>query len=532
MPVFTRAHHLTPVALLVVFGSAGCLGLIGNSSVDPGGKGGPAPLLATELPPPQFRRLTRVEYNNTVRDLLGDTTNPANEFSEDERVGGFESNSVSGLSQLQFDQYASAAKEMAEHVVSERMSDVVGCEPTDETCVGNFIGTFGLRAFRRPLTDDEKAALLALYQDGKTTWSASMGVQLVIEAMLISPQFFFLTELGEAPEADAKLTALTSYEVAQRLSYFLWQSMPDDALLAAAEEGALSNIEGIEAQARRMLDDQKAGQGVRSFHRQWLGLSGLSDLSKNAEAFPEWNVALADDMMEETMRFSEHVVLEGEGSLDALLSAPYSFVNGALAPVYGLDVTGDFQRVDFDPAQRGGILTQASWLTRTSATAEPSVVFRGKFVREKLFCQHMPDPPPDVDPDATSEERLANPVCAGCHTLMDPIGAGFGKYDAIGQFDALAQNPGFTVNAGPDDVPGSLSDVPALADALSASQGVKDCMTKQWYRYALRREEAKGDEALVQDLQATFTDSEGLIKDLIVAIAKSDAFRFVGIATN
>lgn len=505
----------------------GCIGLIDDHHNDPNGP--PNALIATELPTPQFRRLTRVEYNNTVHDLLGDTSNPANDFTEDERIGGFEANAVSGLSQLQFDQYANAATDIAQHVVEERLNEVVGCEPSDEPCIDNFISTFGLRAFRRPLTEEEHAAFLALYQDAKSSWSATMAIQLVIEAVLISPQFFFLTELGETPAEDAKITSLMPYELASRLSYFIWQSMPDETLFAAAAAGELSTTEAVEAQARRMLDDPKAAQSIRSFHRQWMNISGLDELAKDATLFPEWNVDVANAMFEETMRFTEHVVLHSEGSLHELLTASYSFVNETLAPVYGMDVTGDFQQVNLDAAQRRGVLTQPSWLTKTSAAEEPSVVFRGKFVREKLFCQHMPDPPPDVNPDASSEERMANPVCSSCHKLMDPIGAGFGKYDAVGQFDALAQAPPFTVHSGPEDMPGTLNDVVALTSALETSQGVQDCITKQWYRYALHREETKGEEAVLKDLQKKFTETDGLIKELIINIATSDGFRFIGI---
>lgn len=523
-------HLLQFTTLLCVCLSAGCLGLIDNGGA--GDNNGPnaQPLVATELPPSQFRRLTRIEYNNTVRDLLGDTTNPANEFVDDELSGGFEANAISGISQLQYSQYASAATDIAVRAVAERLDQIVGCDIQDDTCANDFITSFGLRAFRRPLAEDEKERFVLLYQDAKASWSANLAIQLVLEAMLISPQFFFHTEIGEVPDNGAKLTPLTSYEVASRLSYFLWQSMPDDPLFEAAASGTLNTTEALEAQATRMLAEARTSDSIRSFHRQWLNLTTVASATKDATLFPEWNAALGEAMLEETMLFAEHATLTGEGTLKTLLSAPYSFVNGQLAAVYGVNISGDdFQRVDFTSPERAGLLTHLSWLTQTADAAEPSVVFRGKFVREQLLCQHMPPPPPDVDQNADSAERLANPACAGCHLLMDPIGAGFGNYDAIGQFDAGADSPQITVNSPPDGIGTSYASVTELAGAASVSPIVQDCYATQWYRFALRRNEDAVEEPVLNDVHASFGAASGNIKALLSSIIKSDGFRFIGV---
>lgn len=306
--------------------------------------------------------------------------------------------------------------------------------------------------------------------------------------------------------------------------------MPDDALFEAAATGNLNTTEALEAQATRMLADARTAESIRSFHRQWLNLTGVNNLSKDAAQFPEWNAALGEAMLEETMLFAEHATLTGEGTLKALLSAPYSFVNGQLASIYGVDASGDdFQRVDFTSPERAGVLTQLAWLTQTADAAEPSVVFRGKFVREQLLCQHMPPPPPDVDLNADSEERLANPACAGCHQLMDPIGAGFANYDAIGQFDAMADSPDVTVNSPPEGIGTSFASVPALAVAASESPVVQDCYATQWYRFALRRNEDSAEEPVLNDVHASFGAASGNIKDLLASIIKSDGFRFIGV---
>ena len=494
---------------------------------DDGGDDGPAASCgdAPSVGVAPLRRLTRFEYDNTVRDLLGDTTRPAETtFSPDEVVGGYASNSVAPISQTQLDQYAAAAEDLAEAFVTGPIDAWIACPLADTACVTGFVTDFGRRAFRRPLLDVEIAEYVALYESGKTDWDAPTGVQLVVQAMLLSPNFLYHVEVLPPGAAETDVVELAPFELASRLSYFVWASAPDDELLESADSGELLTPTGLEAQVRRMLDDDRAADAIASFHEQWMHLGGIGDLVKDAELFPQWSPELAASMRAETLAFADEVIRNGDGSLKTLMTAAWTMGDARVAEIYGVAApTEPFGQIDLPAGERAGILTQAGFLATNAHASETSWVYRGKFVRENLLCQPLPAPPPGVEVnDALDAGRLDNPECNGCHLLMDPIGIGFDGYDPIGVYaDA---GPGGEV-VGVDEI-GQFDSAVQLATSLADNAMVHDCVATQWFRFASRRAETANDSCAVEAIQASFAESGQDVRELVVAVALSDAFRY------
>lgn len=498
-----------------------------DDGADDGGDDGPAascedgPSVGTA----PLRRLTRFEYDNTIRDLLGDVTRPATaSFSPDEVVGGYASNAVAPISQTQLDQYAAAAEDLAEAFVQDGIDTWIACPLTDAACVTEFITDFGRRAFRRPLLDVEVAEYVALYDSGKTEWDAPTGVQLVVQAMLLSPNFLYHVEVLPPGAAETDVVELAPFELAARLSYFVWASAPDDELLDAAEAGELLTPTGLEAQVRRLLDDDRAADAIASFHEQWMHLEGIGDLVKDAEMFPQWTPELAASMRQETLAFADEVIRNGDGSLKTLMTAAWTMGDARVAEIYGVAApTEPFGQIDLPADERAGILTHAGFLATNAHASETSWVYRGKFVRENLLCQPLPAPPPGVEVNAALDAgRLENPECSGCHVLMDPIGIGFDGYDPIGMYaDA---GPGGEV-VGVAEI-GQFDSAVQLAGALADNAMVHDCVATQWFRFASRRAETPADRCALDAIQAGFAESGQDVRELVVAVALSDAFRY------
>ena len=514
----------------------------GERRVRPAGE--PAVCTAKELPPaPPVRRLTRREYNNTVRDLLGDGSAPARDFGLDGTLGWFENNAGAPVNTLSATQYSEAAESLARLAVSSRLTALAPCAPAgDDDCARSFIQSFGKRAFRRPLTDVEQARYLQLYSvaRGGPQGTFANGVRLVIQGLLQSPHFLNHIERGGAAVAGAQAQVLTPYELAARLSYFLWQSIPDPVLFAAADTNKLSTTAEIEAQVTRMLSDQKARLGIGSFFQQWLELDKVDKAEKSETLFPMWSATLRSQLRQETEAFVAHVFWEGDGRLETLLTAPFSFLNGNLARLYEAPgVTGDdFVKTPLNPEQRAGLLTNAGILAAHAHLEGTSPVHRGLFVRNRLLCQVTPPPPDDVDarapkpdPNHTTRERLAHhasePYCRGCHRLMDPIGLGFESYDAIGRYRTTENGrpvdaSGEILSAG--DAEGPFNGAVELAGKLARSSDVRECLAGQFLSFATGA--ATDDRpCAVKRLAGELTRAGTDLKKLIVALTSSDAFR-------
>lgn len=499
-----------------------------------------------------LQRLNRTEYNNTVRDLLGDDSHPADEFPKDDFGDSFDNNARAlSVSPLLSEQYLAAAERLAATAVSEDnpLRDAIFvCRPTNvgaENCAREILTQFLIRAFRRPLLDDEIQRYVALFDAARAAGASfDQGVQVSIEAALLSVHFLYRVELDVDPESDSP-HRVTAFELASRLSYFLWASMPDDELFIAAETGTLLTEAGIRAQVTRMLDDPKAAAMLESFAGRWLETDDIAQSNRpSKELFPEYTPELKSALEEETRLFMADV-LSGEVSFDEILRAEHTYVNALLAEHYGIDGDFDdeFERVDLAGTDRMGLLTQGSILTLTGAPTRTSPVRRGVYVLSNLLCDAPPPPPPNVEGalEAAAEdetETLADrtrahaedPACAGCHVLMDPIGLGLENFDPIGRFRTEE-------NGTPIDATGSLlvdgdsvdfSGATELSLLLADDSRLKECATQKLLTYALGRivdPSAEGDSCRLEALQSEFESLDYNFRELIELITLTDTFR-------
>jgi mono/diheme cytochrome c family protein len=396
------------------------------------------------------------------------------------------------------------------------------------------------RAFRRPVTDAEVNRYAGFVEQAvKKGEPFAYGMQIAITAVLVSPHFLYRIETDAKPDDPGDKHALNDYELASRLSYFLWSSMPDDQLLTQADQGDLHHDAVLDEQVRRMLKDPKSRALVDNFAEQWLQLRILGEITPDPKKFPEFNAELREDMKHETRQFFEHIMREDRSILD-FLDAPYTFVNERLAKHYGMsDVRGDtFQRVSLDGKNRAGLMTQASILTLTSNPDRTSPVKRGKWIMEVILDQPPPPPPPNVPelaetakaaPNATLRQQLElhrqNPSCNSCHRVMDQLGFGMENFDAIGRWrdrdngqplDTTGELPGGSRFTGPIE----------LAEVLHRKQcEFGDCLAEKMLTYALGRGLEFYDRCAVDKIVKTLKDQKFRFSVLVAEIAKSDPFR-------
>jgi hypothetical protein len=544
-----RSTILVSVVVGAAALGAACTGTIGDDGGAPEDIGEVADSLCVVETP--IRRLTRAEYNNTVRDLLGDTTHPADVLPPEEEVKGFDNQAAAlTVSNLLVEQYMKVAEDVSVRATADVEAILPGCSPSEgDSCALAFIEHFARRAFRRPLEPEEVDRLKGLFDWAMADVDLGTfedGIQVVIQEVLQSPSFLYRPEFGGGEPIAGDVVQVTSWEMASKLSYMLWNSMPDDELFAAAEQDALVGKEQIAAQARRMLEDPRAKDAIRNFHRQWLLLKHLGSVTKDATLYPTFDSGVHPALwQEEVERFVEHVVLEGDARLETLLTADFSFMNQDLAAFYGADVEGAvsssaFERVDVDPERRAGLLTMAALMAALAKLDQTSPVFRGKFVREQLMCDSLPLPPndlvitpPQLDPEKTTKEQFeeigANPDCAPCHNLMNPIGFVFEHYDAIGQWrDTQNDKPIDAVGEVIEtrDIDGTYDGAIELAAALADSQQVADCVVSQWFRFSYNRTVTENDGCNLDPLKEVFSASDGSIKELLVALTQTNAFLY------
>jgi hypothetical protein len=516
------------------------MGLAGTTTVPTG----PAdPNAAGPMP---MRRLTNREYNNTVRDLLGDASQPANQFPSD-RDKGFEFRRAGDLAAQDATLLRTAAETLAANAKAKVAPNMLlPCDPAtagEDACAQQFIAKFGLRAFRRPVTAAEATRLTSLYASARTTLALNFAdaIGVVIEGILQSPQFLYH---WEAPPPDPSIhegavVRLSPYQIASRLSYFVWGSMPDDALLASAAAGKLDTAVGLQTEARRLLTDAKAKTTVSSFFTDWLELDGLPDRTKSAAAYPEYTAAVQAAMLDETRTFVESVSFGGDGRLATLLGAPYSYINQTLGALYGAQGTGAMMlKTDLPAAQRAGFLTQGAFLALTGNADGSNPVRRGKAVYTKLLCHTLPPPPANVpapkpaSAGGTTRQRFVehdqNACARGCHSAMDPIGFAFEGYDGIGKYRTMdnGQAVDATGTITLDGVSHAFDGAVALVGLLAASPEVRACFAAEWSRYALLRDATTADAASLQAAAAAFAGDAASIQDLMVVVATMRSFRY------
>jgi hypothetical protein len=537
--------------------AAACTGNLGDLPSDPPQTAeGESPVCTGGIEPGKspLRRMTRLEYNNTVHDLLGDDTRPASGFVPEEEALGF-TNQASALvvSPLLAEQYMQAAEDLAAVAAPGLLAKLPTCtnDSASGACKGEVakvVEELGKRAFRRPVAADEVSEYVDLFTTGTGLGDSpkdpSVGIQLVVQAMLQGPDFLYRVEFGTNESVEGDVVALSSWEMASRLSYLFWNTMPDPDLFAAAEANALTDPAEIEAQARRLLADPRARAGVTNFHDQWLGLAKIEDIAssgKDPVLFPDYDDTLLPLMREETERFFEQAIFEEDADVTSLFTAPWSMMNKPLADFYG--VTGPkgdaFERVELDPERHAGFITQAGLLTLYSKPNRTSPVHRGKWVRQSLLCQIPPPPPdavppaPDVDPTKTTREQFSehtsNELCRNCHRMLDPVGFGFENYDALGRY--RDKENGKPVDASGEiletrDANGPFNGAIELAERLGGSNQVRDCVSRQWFRYGYGRAEQKADACSMAQIEEAFEKSGNDIKELLVALTQTHAFRY------
>ncbi len=497
--------------------------------------------------PSPVRRLSRAEYTATLRDLFPQVDVGKISLTPDPSVHGFENRAnklyatENNVFEFSRDAIAVATKAVAE------LDKVISCAvAADEACGKTFVSDFGERAFRRPLTNDEQSRYEANFESIRKELGFKEAVQLSIEAMLQSVNFLYRMDLGETEQASDGRLKLTSWEVASRLSYLLWGSMPDADLFSAAHDGALESDAQILKQAQRMLKSERAKPQLVDFHRQWLDFEHINVVfnregPKDPKLYPSYNEELRAAMREESDRFTGMVMSEGSHSLKELLTSKDTFVNDKLAAFYGVDAPAEgWGQVSLPEAERSGLLTRGAFLASHAHKFSGSPPLRAVYVMRRLMClpELIPSPDADIsepvlkdgeDPKTNRqlfEDRVAaNTACKGCHQLIDPIGFTFEHYDAIGKYRDT--DNGINVDASgklqETDNDGPVANAIELSQRLGDSRQVHGCMARQWLGFATGVDPQE-DDCRVDRLTDVLMAAKGDVHTMLLALVKSPDF--------
>jgi hypothetical protein len=518
-----------------------------------GGSGdGPGPVAAPGVDPGRvpIHRLNNTEYNNTVRDLLGTASQPAAKFLAEDGNHFDNTASALGMTSAQYEKYLAAATDLMVESLANPASTArfMTCVPAaaSDPCARQIIETFGLQIYRRPLEPAEVNRAMDVYNADLARGNAgSDAIGQALSAMLASANFLYRVEYDPSPASTAP-HALSGYELASRLSYLHWSSMPDAALFDAAKSGKLAEPAALEAAVDRLLADAKANAFVESFAGQWLDIRKLLTHSITPEIFPTYTTTLADALIAEGQLWFQEF-LNQDRPLTEWFTADFNYVNDVLAQHYGFPAAGareQLTRVAITTDRRAGYLGLASFLTTTSVPSRTSPTERGAWVLSELLCEPPPPPPPmvatleksadpsDMSPQGSENvrERLerhrVDPACNSCHQLFDPIGLGLERYDAIGRYretygngDPIAPEgvmPDGTPFAGPEE----------LGRLLGQDPRFSACVASKMYTYALGREIEALDQAPMQTLQTRWATRGLTLKSLMKEVVLSDAFRF------
>jgi len=520
-----------------------------STSSGTGGTGG-APVVPIQPAAGGARRLIGRQYLGSLRTLFGDKVVSAASLPSDPQLNGFETIGASSLSTppSSVERYETSSIAIASVVVSDPaiLSIILPCTPngaTDYGCLRQFVTTFGHLAWRRPLTDAEITRVTGTgVTAAKAYNSFEAGLGTTISALLQSPYFLYIIEVGAPDKDDPSVRRLTPLELATRMSFFLLNSTPDAGLLDAAEKGALDTEGGIRAAALDMIARPEARSTLAAFYAEVYHLRELSTAVKDPGLFPQFNASLKASMLEETQRLIADVVWTRDADAREILSANYTFVDADLAKLYGVagPPGGGFAKVALPAAQkRAGFLGQGSFLARAAHAKETSPTRRGNFVREALLCDPIPPPPPTVNPvlpedDGTPktvkqklQQHMQDASCANCHSLMDPIGFSLEHFDAIGQYRTTDQGLPIDPVAQVDDL-GSFASAAELATVLTQDKRTSNCVVQKLYRQSMGHLETAGEQPAIDDLQKAFAGKGHSIRTLLVELSASPAFRLVG----
>jgi len=550
----------------------------GTAGASGGTGGAPVVLDCSAIAPGRspLRRLTTYEYNNTIRDLLGDTTSPGTalpaQVDSKQNLFGNDADEQSPSSLL-IEKYQSVAESVAARATASAtaLGKLHSCASNvttanEESCARMIATSLAPRAYRRAVPTSEIDDLVALYRSVRalsTTTTFASGVAAMIEGMLQAPDFLYRVELGTAVAGNTAVKRVSGREIATRLSYLFWQTMPDAALFQAADAGMLDSNDGVRQQAQKLLDDPKSHPTVAFFFDNLLPIPDLAGLTRDTAAFPKWSSSIGVAMRTEVQRVLEYEIYENTtqvappympGSWPAILTTPYTFVNQTLFSYYGTStfapgatVTGTtLTKVNLNTEQRLGLLTLGGMAAGSTISSNTNPVLRGSFIVNKMMCRNIELPvgftpmAPDPYSGKTARERYskhsAATVCASCHQYIDPLGFPFENYDAVGMYRATERWTDPSTNTTydtPIDASGSVPGVSGtaknaveLTQLLATSPEVESCFASHWMRFAYGRSLTDADGCNQQSVVDAFKDAGYSVKQLLVALTQSDGFLY------
>jgi hypothetical protein len=515
-------------------GTGGAGPTSGAAGAAGGGSGGDATLASCPSPqaaPVNARVLSPSQYDNTVSDLLQVTGDPAQ---------GFTGEGFAQLDDAAVEQRANAAAAVA-HAAASALGAWAPCAPPAmdaATCERQIIEVVGARAFRRRLTDDDRAQMMALFDAGIAEKDFATGVEWFLTGLLQAPDFLYLVARPAADETPGEVVPIEAHDFASRLAYFVWDSPPDDALMAAADAGQLNDATGVRAQLARLIADARFSRGLTSFYSRWLRLDAFGEVARDDPAFgPD----VARSLSTSLLLHATQLYAVPAPRLGDLLSGETYPLDATLRAFYGRPGTGDgFAPVVMDGEHRHGLLTHPGLMAMMSRPDASNPIARGLFVLGTVLCQDVPAPPagiaiPPLPPLAaglSTRDRLSahaqSASCQACHDVIDAPGFAFESFDEVGRFRATdggkvvdtsgAQRAGV-------DVAGPFADGDALLAKLAASGDVRACFARQYLQHALSRSTIVADGCSLDQLGRSFAASGGDLKQLVAAVAASDAFR-------
>jgi len=501
-----------------------------------------------------MHRLSSSEYNATVRDVLGTALEPASSSWRGGELAGFDNiASVLGVDEMQYDRYFQAARALAAEVVAadDLRARFVACDLEQATCVSSSIASFGQRLFRRPLERDELASYERVYTAARMRGDdAQSALAQSVQALLSSAEFLYRIELDPEPESTEP-HALGPFELATRLSYFLWSSAPDNELLARAADGSLGQSATLSAAVDRLLQDAKSRRFIDNFAGQWLGARQVPAHAARPE-FYQWSPRLAVAAGEEMLLYFQDFLRSGRSWLE-FPTADINYIDGYLAPFYGVPSSltgfGTFERVEFHGDRRAGFFGLAGFLALSSYDRRTSPSRRGHWIVGNMLCAEPPPPPanvPELDQGGQGgsspapnirdrlEEHRRQPECAACHALFDPYGLALEEYDAIGSYrstydDGTPVDATSTLPASEAQPAGSIvNGLAELSQAVASDPRLGTCLIQKLFMYALGRPLTDSDEPHLRQARAVWLDNAETpsLRRLIQAVVASDAFRF------